>query len=99
MASEEKIAREWVGKGDVGFIPGVPARDLTTDDWKELLPWQKTSVDGSALYRKVEEKAKSKGKAKSTSNPTEVHPAEAEAIAVKRLDEVLAANIEPEKEG
>lgn len=72
MASEEKIAREWVGKGDVGFIPGVPARDLTTDDWKELLPWQKTSVDGSALYRKVEASAAlDKPKAADASKPAD----------------------------
>lgn len=74
MASENepKVVREWVGKGDVGFIPGVPARDLTTDDWKELLPWQKTSVDGSALYRKVEAEPQSdKPKAADASKPAD----------------------------
>ncbi len=63
MANEEKIVREYVGKAGAGFIPGVPARDLTQDDWKGLTAPQKKDVDGLGLYRKVEAEADDKPKA------------------------------------
>lgn len=52
--SEEKVIRKYVGKESQGFYPGVPARDLTADDWKDLTPTQRKDVDGGDLYRKVE---------------------------------------------
>ena len=73
MANEEKIVREYVGKAGAGFIPGVPARDLTPEDWRGLTAPQKKDVDGLGLYRKVgaEDEPASKPKTETASQPSE----------------------------
>ena len=44
---------EYVGNGQ--YIPGVPMRDLTDEEWKAILSqWR---VLAERLYRKVERKA------------------------------------------
>lgn len=74
MASEQdepKVKYKWVGKEGQGFYPGVPARDLTADDWRDLSASQKRDVKGGALYREVEadSDAPSKPKAADASKP------------------------------
>lgn len=42
----------YVGEG--AFLQGVPARDLTNDDWARLTDVQKQTVKDGALYELVE---------------------------------------------
>jgi hypothetical protein len=45
----------WIYLGP-GFIPGVPARDLTREDWELLEDSLKEAVRVSGLYREVQVK-------------------------------------------
>lgn len=39
----------YIGEGE--SIPGVPARNLTEDDWNRLVRHERQSVESSALYQ------------------------------------------------
>lgn len=41
-----------------GFIQGVPARDLTQDEWDALEDWQRQAALKSGLYMIVTKKEK-----------------------------------------
>jgi hypothetical protein len=51
--AEQKIARYWVGEEGGAFYAGVPARDLTQEEYDALPTYQQLEVDGSNLYRKT----------------------------------------------
>lgn len=36
--------------GDGSYLPGIPARDLTDEDLKELTPEQQANVAAAAIY-------------------------------------------------
>lgn len=38
---------------DGGYIPGVPLRDLTEEDYNSYPAWLQASIDASPLYRKT----------------------------------------------
>jgi hypothetical protein len=67
-------------------LPGVPLRDLTTDDWANLTKRQQESVDASDIYRKTKPasaKATKKASAKAgAAAPADDPPATAEDLAV-----------------
>ena len=48
---------KYVGDG-FGFLMGVPARDLTLDDWNQLYPEQQREVLNSKLYEPITEPIK-----------------------------------------
>lgn len=66
---EPKVKYKWAGREGQGFIPGVPARDLTAEDWKDLSATQKRDVKGSALYREVAAEADAPRKAEPKPEP------------------------------
>ena len=35
------------------YIPGVPARDLSTEEYMELEPWQRKAVAESDIYEQA----------------------------------------------
>jgi hypothetical protein len=45
------IKYRYIGGG--GFFQGIPARDLTVDDWALLTPEQQSLVENSPHYQKV----------------------------------------------
>lgn len=60
----KQVAHPWIYQGDaVGFIPGVPARDLTEDEHAEAVEAGRI-VDGDPtgnVYKKAADKAAKKG--------------------------------------
>lgn len=60
--SKASPAVRYVGDGS-GFIPGVPLRDLTADEWQAMDPVVQASVRSSGIYRVVESKPTAKKKA------------------------------------
>lgn len=56
---------QFKGSGNllVGFLNGVPARDLTEEDWGRLGEMERMAVEKSGLYERVKEGGeKEKGK-------------------------------------
>ena len=41
---------KYIGDGKI-FLPGVPARDLTDEEWERLTPEQKAAARNSRVYR------------------------------------------------
>ena len=50
--SEQPVRYRFVGPPDT-YIDGVPARDLTEEDWQALNDEQQAAVEASALYERV----------------------------------------------
>jgi hypothetical protein len=61
--AEQKIARYWVGEEGGAFYAGVPARDLTQEEYDALPTYQQLEVDGSNLYRKTRPSEKKQAEA------------------------------------
>lgn len=56
----EKIKYKFSGRqGSLlrGFLNGIPARDLTEDDWARLSEMERLAVEKSGLYAAVVEEA------------------------------------------
>ncbi len=53
--SESKIARYYDEKANPegAALPGVPLRDLTTEEFDALPEWLQRSVDAQPMYRKT----------------------------------------------
>ena len=50
---------KYVGEGD--HMPGIPARDLTEDEYNDLDPARQADVEGSDLYKFVDDKPQTGG--------------------------------------
>ena len=62
----EKIKYKFSGRqGNLlqGFLNGIPARDLTEDDWARLSEMERVAVEKSGLYAAVVEEAQEKPEA------------------------------------
>lgn len=55
---DEKDEKLWVYKGDGAFIDGIPARNLTEQDWARLDEDARAAVAHSGLYRRAARPAK-----------------------------------------
>lgn len=53
--SSDPIARYYdASKNEAGgYLPGVPLRDLTQDEYDALPAWIQASIDASGFYRKT----------------------------------------------
>jgi hypothetical protein len=56
---DKKVKFKYVGRGGE-FLHGIPARDLTEEDWAGLTKEQREMVEVSLLYKKAEAKAEAK---------------------------------------
>jgi hypothetical protein len=55
------VKAKYVGDGSE-FLNGVPARDLTDEDWNRLTEEQQDAVINSRIYARAEVEPKGKGK-------------------------------------